>query len=79
MILLAGVMQVPKLQAHEHIHTHSSLSVASVLFLDQADPADGALFSEAARERTLAQHTSDCRARDFEQVLDAAASGRLGA
>ncbi len=33
--------------------------------------------AEAARERTLAEHTAACRARDLEQVLEAAASGSL--
>jgi spore maturation protein CgeB len=31
--------------------------------------------SRAARERTLAEHTADCRARDFEDIIDAAQYG----
>lgn len=34
-------------------------------------------FAEAARERTLGEHTAACRARDLEGVLDAAVSGSL--
>jgi spore maturation protein CgeB len=42
--------------------------------LDLPD-ADLALLARAARERTLAEHTADCRARDFEGVIDAAQYG----
>jgi len=43
------VASTGKLTAHEHVHTHASLSVGSLLFLDQAYPEDGALFSMSAR------------------------------
>ena len=33
--------------------------------------------ADAARERTLAEHTAACRARDLENVLEAAVSGSL--
>ena len=35
--------------------------------------------ADAARERTLSEHTAACRARDLEHILDAAASGALAA
>jgi spore maturation protein CgeB len=42
--------------------------------LDLPD-ADLAHVARAARERTLAEHTADCRARDLEGVIDAAQYG----
>lgn len=45
-LLLASV--IPSL-AHEDNQTHARLTVASFLFLDQAFPEDGALFSSSAR------------------------------
>ena len=44
----AGASEV---QAHEDTETHARLSVASLLFLDQAAPQDGALFSVSARSQ----------------------------
>src|SRR5687767_12277663 len=45
LLLLGGVV----LRAHEHQHTHASLTVGALRFLDQTFPEDGAQFSSSAR------------------------------
>ncbi|HYW07984.1 MAG TPA: glycosyltransferase [Longimicrobium sp.] len=50
-------------------------STAEALEALARSPAELARLAEAARERTLAEHTSDRRAAELERLLDAALVG----